>query len=172
MQKSRNLSIYNRHLLLLATCSYRNRCAGDSVVMFYSLVGPEGSAFKINELEMEVYFRDVGRSEPTKLTCDRQSIKESRGENSKTIADAEFPRQSDKYVLTSIEGRGVWKATNGAKLKLKLFKGQDDCANSAFTLAEIKRDAPSEGFTPVSFKFMCEDHSKEDVFGPRSWEKG
>ena len=141
-------------------------------MIFYSLVGPKGSEFKINELVLDVYVRDVGKTATTKFVCERTSIKKSRAKQNQIIAEADIDIDSKKYVLTSIAGHVKWKATKGATLKVKLFKGEDEFANSEFTVAKIERDASSEDFTSEDFEFLSQDHSKDEVFMPRPREEG
>jgi len=145
---------------------------GDSVEMFYSLIGPKGSTFKINELEMDVYVRDVGKTETSILKCNPQykQIGASRGKQKFCISEAVLAMPCDRYVLSSIKGHVKWKATQGATLILKLFKGGTTYAHSELELAEIKPDASSE--CTNKFEFTFEKHCKESVFEPRARETG
>lgn len=153
--------------------------------MFYSLVGPKSSEFKINELKMEVYVRDVGKTEATKLVyCDSKIIKKSRQLRKLNIVEEELKTdfQSEKYVLTSIKGSVKWKATwkataleattKATTLKLKLFQGEDTFAKSEITLAEIKVDASSGDFTEEDINIVSQEHLKNAVFMPRPQEAG
>ena len=129
----------------------------DYHVIFYSLVGLKGSKFKINELVFDVYVRDVGKTESTKLVCDPEFIKKRSQVQKVTIVEEELKTdfQSEKYVLTSIKGGVKWKtttrkSTKAETLKLKLFKREDEFTNSEITLAEIKPikgDVSSGDFT-------------------------
>lgn len=153
-------------------------------MMFYSLVGPKSSEFKINELKMEVYVRDVGKTEATKLVCDSQIIKKSRQLRKLNIVEEKLKTdfQSEKYVLTSIKGSVKWKATweataleattKATTLKLKLFQGEDTFAKSEITLAEIKVDASSGDFTEEDINIVSQEHLKNAVFMPRPQEEG
>ena len=153
--------------------------------MFYSLVGPEGSTFKINELKIDVYVRNVGKTETTKLECDLVKIKKSRKQRDQVICDADFKDLNiDEYALTRIKGRVNWKATTTqeerklVKLKLELGKGGCDDTYSEFVLATLEpgaADAPSEGSSEESFDFVCDAYKgtkDENFFSSRGREKG
>ena len=108
--------------------------------MLYSVVGPMGSTFKINELEVNVYVRNGDRTETTVLTCERNSL----FQRDKVIDKAEITMNNDRYVLTSITGQVNWIAKtakqNGGEvvLKLQLYKGDSHTPDSELTLAKIK----------------------------------
>ena len=143
-------------------------------MLFYSLVGPKGSEFKINELEMEVFLRNVGKEYITtlKFNPDFKRIKKSRSKQTPIVAENQFSIESVKYVLTSIQGHVKWKSTKGAMLKLKLFTGDNEFSNAEIELAKISRDEISEDFVIHKFELPRELHLKEDVFRPRTREDG
>ena len=113
--------------------------------MFYSVVGPMGSTFKINELEVNVYVRNGDKTETTVLTCKPMEIRQRRRKHDEIINEAEITTNNDRYVLTSITGQVNWIAKmakeNGGEvvLKLQLYKGDDSHEpDSELTLAKIK----------------------------------
>ena len=139
--------------------------------MFYSLVGPEGAEFKINELEMEVCVRNVSKTETITLTSEAREYKGPRFGQDTTIDAKEFSMATSK--LASIEGLVKWKATawgeatSGAKLTLQLYKAGENRPTAELDLAKYPRDASSEGYTTTPIDFPCENYSNENVFQPR-----
>ena len=133
--------------------------------MFYSLVGPEGAEFKINELEMEVCVRNVSKTETITLTSEAREYKGPRFGQDTTIDAKEFSMATSK--LASIEGLVKWKATAGATLTLKLYKGDQDRPNAVLALAKYPPDESSEDYITTAIDFTAVDCSKEDVFKPR-----
>ena len=142
-------------------------------MMFYSLVGPEGAEFKINELEMEVCVRNVSKTDTIKLTSEPRQYKGKKFNQEEIIDDAEFSMATSKLALTSIEGLVKWKATawgeatSGAKLTLQLYKAGENRPTAELDLAKYPRDASSEGYTTTPIDFPCENYSNENVFQPR-----
>ena len=141
--------------------------------MFYSLIGPEGAEFKINELEMEVSVLNVGKTETIELTCGAKKYKKSRFHKEDPIDDACFEMSTSQLALTSIEGLVKWKATawgeatSGAKLTLQLYKAGENRPTAELDLAKYPRDASSEGYTTTPIDFPFENYSNENVFQPR-----
>ena len=135
--------------------------------MFYSLIGPEGAEFKINELEIEVSVLNVGKTETIELTCGAKKYKKSRFHKEDPIDDACFEMSTSQLALTSIEGLVKWKATAGATLTLKLYKGDQDRPNAVLALAKYPPDESSEDYITTAIDFTAVDCSKEDVFKPR-----
>lgn len=133
-------------------------------MLFYSLLGPDASDFKISELEIDVYVRDLGAQKTVKLTIPSGTIEGKRFAPKITIASAAFTMRS-KFVLANIKGRVKWRKGTEATLKLALCKADADRSDTELVLAKYAPDKSNDEYTTKYINIKYAD--KEDFFKPR-----